>query len=85
MDEHIYDIDRFNAMGRDEQLRVARKFSDKTDSFEDENNRIDLYCHSDFFIEVIYRKELNFIKSIRGIDALEYADLYIELENMDDY
>lgn len=85
MKDFEHDIDSFNELGLDEQLHIARKKARKVETVEDELYTIDLYTYFDFFIEVIFRKELNFIKSIKGIDCEEYADKYIELEDMEEF
>ena len=85
MNEFEHDLDSFNLLGMDEQMRIVRKVADKTETLENENNKIDLYSYCDFFIELTFRKELNIIKSIKGISALDYADKYIELEDMKDF
>ncbi len=85
MGEIEHNMDSFNQLSIDEQLRIARKVAEKTESVESEDYRIDLFSYKDFFIELTFRKELNIIKSIKAIDALEYADKYIELEDMQDY
>ena len=80
-----HDIYSFNELGLDEQLHIARKKADLLETVEDDIYKIDLYSYFDFFIEVVYRKELNIIKGIKGIDADEYADKYIELEDMEEF
>ena len=85
MNEFEHDLDSFNLLGTDEQMRIVRKVADKTETLENESNKIDLYSYCDFFIELTFRKELNIIKSIKGISALDYADKYIELEDMKDF
>ncbi len=85
MNDFEHDVDSFNALGMDEQLRIARKVAEKTDSIETTEYRIDLFSYCDFFIELTFRKELRIIKSIEGISALDYADKYIELEDMKDF
>jgi hypothetical protein len=85
MSENEHNIESFNALGRDEQLRIARIIAEKSETIDKDDYRIDLYSYCDFFLEVTFRKELNIIKSIKGIDALEYADKYIELEDFDNY
>lgn len=85
MNQFEHDLESYNQLGMDEQMRIIRKVASKTESLEDENNRIDLYSYCDFFIELTFRKELNIIKKIQAISALDYADKYIELEDMKDF
>ena len=85
MSNYEYNIESFNELGRDEQLRIARKQAEKSETIDEDDYRVELYSYCDFFIEVVFRKELRIIKSIKGIDALEYADKYIELEDFDNY
>lgn len=85
MDNQDHDILSFNNLNVDSKLEIAKNAARKIESIDSEESRIDLYNINDFFIEVVYRKELKIIKSVQGIDASEYAEKYIELEDMKDY
>ena len=84
MDDSHYTLESFNVLGMDMQLRLARKKAKKLEFIELENRNIELYALNDFYIELIFRKELKIIKSIKAIDIHEYADKYIQLEDMND-
>ena len=85
MKNYEHDLESFNILNMDEQVNIAKGKASKVESIEDEDVRIDLYSYCDFFIELTFRKELRIIKNIRGIDALEYAEKYIELEDLNSY
>jgi hypothetical protein len=85
MEHYEHDLDSFNILGMDEQVNIAKSKAHKVEVIEDEDIRIDLYSYCDFFIELKFRKELRIIKAIRGIDAMEYAEKYIELEDLNSY
>lgn len=85
MEHYEHDLESFNILNMDEQVNIAKAKASKVESIEDEDVRIDLYSYCDFFIELTFRKELRIIKDIRGIDAMEYAEKYIELEDLNSY
>ncbi|WP_235297491.1 hypothetical protein [Portibacter marinus] len=85
MEHYEHDLESFNILDMDEQLNIAKHKASKVESIESEEVRIDLYSYCDFFIELVFRKELRIIKAIRGIDAMEYAEKYIELEDLNSY
>lgn len=85
MELYEHDLDSFNILSIDEQVNIAKAKATKVESIEDEDTRIDLYSYCDFFIEIVFRKELRIIKSSRGIDAMEYAEKYIQLEDLNSY
>ena len=85
MEHYEHDLESFNILTMDEQVNIAKHKATKVESIEDEDTRIDLFSYCDFFIELVFRKELRIIKDIRGIDAMEYAEKYIELEDLNNY
>jgi len=85
MEHYEHDLESFNILNMDEQVNIAKAKASKVESIEDEDIRIDLYSYCDFFIELTFRKELRIIKNVRGIDAMEYAEKYIELEDLNSY
>ena len=85
MDFPDHDIESFNTLGMDEQMNIAKHKATLVEHVEEEYERIELYNYHDFFIEIVFRKELRITKSIRAIDTSEYAEKYIELEDMGDY
>ncbi|GLR18534.1 hypothetical protein [Portibacter lacus] len=85
MEHYEHDLESFNTLSMDEQVNIAKAKASKVESIEDEDVRIDLYSYCDFFIELTFRKELRIIKDIKGIDAMEYAEKYIELEDLNSY
>jgi len=85
MQHYEHDLQSFNILNMDEQVNIAKGKASKVESIDEEEVRIDLYSYCDFFIELIFRKELRIIKEIRGIDAMEYAEKYIELEDLNNY
>ena len=85
MEHYEHDLESFNILNMDEQVNIAKAKASKVESIEDDDVRIDLYSYCDFFIELTFRKELRIIKDIKGIDAMEYAEKYIELEDLNSY
>jgi len=85
MEHYEHNLESFNYLDIDEKVNIAKGKATKVESIEDEEERIDLYSYCDFFIELVFRKELRITKEVRGIDALEYAEKYIELEDLNSY
>lgn len=85
MEHYDHDLESFNILNMDEQVNIAKNKGHKVEVVEDDDERIDLYSYCDFFIEIVFRKELRIIKGVRGIDAMECAEKYIELEDLNSY
>lgn len=84
MEYYEHDIVSFNVLGMDEMMEISKSKGTKIETIDEDEYRIDLYSYCDFFIEIIFRKELKIIKSIQGISPSDYADKYIELEDLQD-